>query len=199
MKKRPVIEPRQVELRRYPNRRFYDAAQRKHVTLEAIYQLIRDGSDVTITDTQTGEDITAKVLTLIILEHDAPKLDVFPAELLHQLIRTNEPLVREFVDKYFSQAFAAFVESQRQFSDYLRSVLGLGETAENAWTRMMLGPMAPALFPHAMHPAGSAPPLANDSGNGTDELRTVVKELQDQVQSLQEQLKHSEQPTRDER
>ena len=89
----------QIELRKYPNRRYYDVTRSRHVTLEEIYSLIRSGRNVHVTDSKTGDDLTAKVLAQIILEHDPPKLGIFPVELLHQLIRTNEPIVRDFVEQ----------------------------------------------------------------------------------------------------
>ena len=125
MNQAETISGARVELRKYPNRRYYDATHSRHVTLEEIRTLICDGADIRATDSKTGEDITAKVLTQIILEQDPPKLGFFPVELLHQLIRANSPLIRDFVDKYFNHALRAFLESQRQFEQYLRQALGL--------------------------------------------------------------------------
>ena len=59
-------------LKKYPNRRYYDTTQSRHITLDEIYAMIRGGVDVHVTDSKTGEDITAKVLAQIILEHDPP-------------------------------------------------------------------------------------------------------------------------------
>ena len=81
-----------LQIRRYPNRRYYDSTRSQHVTMEEIHQLIRNGHDVRVTDSKSGDDLTAKVLTQIILEHDTPKLGMFPIGLLHQVIRTSEPL-----------------------------------------------------------------------------------------------------------
>ena len=99
---------KQVELRRYPNRRYYDCARSQHLTLEDIYRLVRDGYNVRASDSKTGDDITVKLLAQLILEHDPPKLAAFPVELLHQIIRSNESLLRDFVEKYFNGALTAF-------------------------------------------------------------------------------------------
>jgi polyhydroxyalkanoate synthesis repressor PhaR len=175
-----------IQLRRYPNRRYYDSTRSCHVTLEAVFQLIREGHDVEITDSKTGEDITAKVLTQIILEHDPPKLEVFPTELLHQLIRANEPVVRDFVDKYFSRAFAAFVDSQQQFNDYLREALGLG--SPSGLQAMMMGPFAQSFFGGGSTPPGWPPPAQQGQQPANGQLEKTVEELQKQVQALREEL-----------
>jgi polyhydroxyalkanoate synthesis repressor PhaR len=174
-------DPNRVVLRKYPNRRYYDTTRSQYVTLEEIYELIRGGQDVHVVDSKTGDDITAKVLAQIILEHDPPKLGVFPVELLHQLIRSNEPLMRDFIDKYFSQALKAFLNSQRQFEWFLRETLGLQRSLAlgKDWTRVFWGPLAPNLFP-----GGAKEPEVADEGD----LRKVVQELRNEVHQLQQQL-----------
>ena len=203
----------QIELRKYPNRRYYDVTRSRHVTLEEIYSLIRSGRNVHVTDSKTGDDLTAKVLAQIILEHDPPKLGIFPVELLHQLIRTNEPIVRDFVDKYFNQALKAFLVSQRQFDLYLRQAMGLQATLPlgTDWARLMMGPFVPPLFstgrpaaataaagspaagsPASGSPAAGSPPDGSASENlpsqTNGDLRRTVEELQARVLELQRQL-----------
>lgn len=188
-----------IELRKYPNRRYYDSTRSRHVSREEIYQLVRDGYDVRVTDSKTGEDITARVLAQIILDHDPPKLDVFPVELLHQIIRSNEQIMRDFVDKYFNQALGAFLESQKQFNDYLRQSVGLGGdfSGSSDWLRMMMGPFASPFFPGAAAGGakqGDGKPQGSD-GEGSaetepsgeeEDLREVVRELKRQVDELQQ-------------
>ena len=135
--------PSPILLRKYRNRRYYDTTRSLHVSLEDIYQLILDGQDVQVTDVDSGEDITAKVLAQIILEHDPGKLGAFPAELLHRVIRANEPLIRDFIDRYFNQFLRAYMESQRDFDRYLRQAMGLEFPVSVAgdWFRTMMWPL----------------------------------------------------------
>ena len=39
-----------LDVRKYPNRRYYDATHSRHMTLEELRSLIRDGYDITVTD-----------------------------------------------------------------------------------------------------------------------------------------------------
>lgn len=191
-----------IELRKYPNRRYYDVTRSRHVTLEEIFSLIRSGRNVHVTDSKTGDDLTAKVLAQIILEQDPPKLGIFPVELLHQLIRANEPIVRDFVDKYFNQALKAFLVSQRQFDLYLRQAMGLQATLPMGtdWARFMMGPFVPPLFSASRaepeRPAAAGPPPSEPVGNAVREtngdLRQTVEELQARVSELQRQLDKQE-------
>lgn len=181
--------PKRLTIKKYPNRRYYDATRSRHVTLEQIHSLIRDGYDVCVTDSKTGVDITPKVLAQIILELDPPKLDVFTVPLLHRLIRANEQLVQDFIEKYFNRALTAFLDSQRQFEAYLRHVLGLQGTSMSApdWTSMMLGPFTQQFWPKPPAPSREgAPPAAIPTEE--DGLRTMVEELRAEVVGLQKQL-----------
>lgn len=161
---------RRIEIRRYPNRRYYDTSQSRYLTLQELYDLIRDGAEVRVTDSKSGQDITAKVLAQIIIELDPPKLDVFPVPLLHRLIRANEKIVNDFVDKYFNQALAAFLDSQRKFEQSFRQAIGLETPPITAmvpeWMKMMWGPLMPPFWTRNGGPVGgtggenatSAPP-----------------------------------------
>ena len=199
-------DPRRVQLRRYPNRRYYDAARSQHLTLEDIFRLICDGQEVQVNDSKSGEDITVRVLAQLILEQAPSKLAALPAELLHQIIRSNESLLREFVDKYFYRAFSAFIESQRELDRYLRQALGLpshsGKTPAAAkpgqslafpvpnWAAMMMGPFAQALL------AGGTAALgierAPDRGDEQSDVRKTVEELKQQVNALRKELKNGQ-------
>lgn len=93
-----------VAIKKYPNRRYYDSTHSRHVTLEQIRDMIRDGHDVAVTDSATGDDISPLVLWQIILDLDTTKLDLLPAELLHQMIRSNESIVRQLLSLCMEQA-----------------------------------------------------------------------------------------------
>src|SRR4051812_42904889 len=110
---------RKLVIRKYPNRRYYDSSRSRHVTLEDIHSLIRGGYDVQVTDSRSGQDITGRVLAQIIVDLDAPKLDVFPVPLLHKLLRSSEQLVTDFVQKYFNQALDSFLDSQRNMEQLM--------------------------------------------------------------------------------
>ena len=97
----------------------------QHLTLEEIFRLVTDGNSVQINDSKTGEDITTRVLAQLILEQAPSKWAALPAELFHQIIRANDTLLQEFVDKYFHRALVAFEKSQHEFDQYMRHALGL--------------------------------------------------------------------------
>jgi polyhydroxyalkanoate synthesis repressor PhaR len=180
-------EPRRLDIRRYANRRFYDATRSTHITQEEIHQFIRNGHEVRVTDAKTGEDITVRVLAQIILDMDQPKLAVFPVELLHRLIQSNETLMHDFVEKYFNQALMLFLDSRKKFDEQLRNATGLGIVPPQVmdWARIMGTPFLSPLATNVGQPPSAAADGAPRSPDRTEELERAVRALQEQVQSLQ--------------
>jgi len=182
-----------LEIRKYPNRRYYDATHSRHLTLEEIRSFIGEGYDINVTDSKTGADITAQVLTQIILELDTPKIDSFPVALLLRMIRSNDQAVRDFVETYFNQAFKAYSEYQKPLEERMRqlqNVMGMFPPF-GAWSQAMMAPFGSTPVP----PEAKAAPAAAPVDNPDEQLRSVVADLQRQLAKLQAQVKAA-QPTR---
>ena len=184
--------PEILNIKKYPNRRYYDATRSRHVTLEEIYALIRQGHEVRVTDSKTGEDITAKLLAQIIIELDPPKLGVFPIPLLHGLLRSNEQAVTELARRYFEQFLGVFLTSQKDFGGYFGRMMGLrGQAPTFAdWARIMWGPLGvvpPGAQAAAPSPEQTSAPetQGQTSENG---LREKVELLRGQLEALQNQV-----------
>ncbi len=78
-----------LQIRKYPNRRYYDATRSRHVKLLDIRKAVQAGCSVFVRDSRTGDDITNQVLGQIILHYDGAKLSVIPSEALHHMIRSD--------------------------------------------------------------------------------------------------------------
>ncbi len=116
--------PNKVALKKYANRRLYDTERSAYVTLEDISALIRRGREVVVTDAQTGEDVTAFILTQVVLEEARKKNILLPAPLLHLMIRHGDRLLGEFFDKYLEQSLISFLHYKSmadvQFAEWLK-------------------------------------------------------------------------------
>jgi polyhydroxyalkanoate synthesis repressor PhaR len=160
----PGVGGRRLGIHKYPNRRYYDTTRSRHVTLEEIYSLIRDGYDVQVVDSKTGQDITARILAQIIIDMDSPKLGVFPVALLHRLLRSNQEIVSDFVEKYLNQPLGAFLDSQRNMEQYFRQAMGFQSPSPTMadWAKMMWGPFNPSFWSQGGTPAGTAHQQGSD-------------------------------------
>jgi len=185
MAERTSGAPRHLQIKKYPNRRYYDATHSRHLTLSQIRSLIQQGCEVTITDGKTGADITAQVLTQIILEMETAKLDSFPVPLLVRVIRLNDQLVKDFIDKYFNQALESFLIYQQQIEDQIRRTHGLPASfpSVSAWTKAVLAPFAPPLVNPAVEKSSELF-QTRGAADQTKELHRMVRKLQSQVATL---------------
>jgi polyhydroxyalkanoate synthesis repressor PhaR len=81
----PGPAPRPI--RRYGNRKLYDAAARRYVTLEDLARLVADGHEVEVVDQRTGEDLTSHTLAQVLLEGVKQGASPIPRQVLTRLIR----------------------------------------------------------------------------------------------------------------
>ena len=168
-----------LRIKKYANRRFYDATRSRHVTLGEMHELIREGYELEIADAQTGDDITQLVLTQLILERDPPKLGIFPANVLHDIIRTQKDLLGPVIERFFAQVLGTHKASHDQWSRFLKNTLGMAELPSEPmdWTRQMMEAWAPASRAQDAADNESAP-------SGDPEM----KALRDQVAELTRQV-----------
>lgn len=113
-----------------------------------MHRLVQEGYDLQITDATTGEDITVRVLTQLLMDMEAAKLNVFPVALLHQIIRGNQSLVGEFSGA-FNQMLGLFLQSRNQFEEQMRRSMSWAGGAPPAdWMKNPWGG-PPAFWPQA--------------------------------------------------
>jgi polyhydroxyalkanoate synthesis repressor PhaR len=172
-----------IQIKKYPNRRYYDATRSRHVTLQDVHDLILNGRDVCITDSRNGEDITNLVLTQILLERDQPKLDLFPSSILHLMIRSNRHLLRSWMERFFGPFLGIVSSSQKQWDSYLRSAMRGQFLTPMDWAGGMMnaftraGQGSPNGFAHQ---ADEEPPANGE----IEELRRQVADLKSRLDQL---------------
>ncbi len=97
-----------ITIKKYSNRRLYDSTNKKYVTLEDIAARIREGSEINVIDSQSGEDITKVILIQVILESEKNKEDMLPVSFLHLLIKYGNQVAKDFFENYFLMMFQPY-------------------------------------------------------------------------------------------
>jgi len=57
-------------IKKYSNRKLYDTRSRSYITLDDIARMVRDGRDVTVVQRDSGQDLTAVVLSQIVAREE---------------------------------------------------------------------------------------------------------------------------------
>jgi polyhydroxyalkanoate synthesis repressor PhaR len=82
--------PEQAQLiKRYENRKLYDAAARRYVTLEELAARVARGEELLVHDQKTGEDLTNLVLAQVLLEGVKEQATRIPRQVLTRLVRLS--------------------------------------------------------------------------------------------------------------
>ena len=102
-----------VVIKKYSNRRLYDSAKKKYITLEDISDLIKSGKEIQVIDTQTKEDITKLILIQTILENEKNKEDILPASFLHSIIKYGNQIAKEYFDNSFIMMMQPYISFQK--------------------------------------------------------------------------------------
>jgi len=102
-------------VKRYANRKLYDTAASRYVSLEELAAMIRNGEDVKVVDKANDEDITVVALTQIISDEGRRKGDFLSSDLLHEIIRAGSAVgermrqLGDGVDRFVKKSIDRFL------------------------------------------------------------------------------------------
>ncbi len=155
-----------ISIKKYENRRLYDATNSRYVNLEDVAGLVQRGYDVRVNDVVSGEDITRVILTQIIAEGAKTPDSSFPLDILRQMV------------------IASGRASQESALRYTKAMLDLYQSTYRA--------MAPALNPFEFiknapeSTAGSGENLSTAPPSRSAGIRTEeVDQLKERVADLE--------------
>jgi len=152
-------------IKKYANRRLYDASISKHVTLEDIRDLIVKGEKIRVVEDKTGEDITRLILLQVIAEQEQFGKPILTTQLLESIIRYYGGPMQDFMAGYLEQSVAAFMRQQESVQQQISQMLSSAPPPMNAmaeltrqnmelWNRMQEGMLAMMVAPRKAHAAG---------------------------------------------
>jgi polyhydroxyalkanoate synthesis repressor PhaR len=164
LSKNIAMEPKPILIKKYENRRLYDATNSRYVNLDEVAKMLQNGDDVRVVDAATGEDITRLILTQIIVEDAKAPNSNFPIDVLRQMV------------------IASGRASQESALKYMKTMLDI---YQNTY-RVMAPPLNPFEFiQHKDAPSGAAPE-PHPSGRAREpEPAADVDELKQRVAELE--------------
>jgi len=159
-----------IQIKRYPNRRYYARNTSQYVSLPEIEDMVQDGETVEIRDSQSGEDLTRTVLTQIIMERQPEKMSLFPTDMLHFIVRSNDAM-SDFLRDYFRHSLT--------YLDYLQRHSAVTPLAQPMhWVKAWLDGISPKPAKE-VEAHQDTPPSAND------ELANRIQELEQRLRQLE--------------
>lgn len=152
-------------IKKYANRRLYDASISKHVTLEDIRDLIVKGEKIRVVEDKTGEDITRLILLQVIAEQEQFGKPILTTQLLESIIRYYGGPMQDFMARYLEQSVGAFTRQQENVQQQISQMLSSAPPPMNAmaeltrqnmemWNRMQESMLAMMVSPRKAPPSG---------------------------------------------
>jgi len=99
-------------IRKYANRRLYDARESRHVTLEDLRKLIAAGQSIKVVDDKSGEDLTRSILLQIIASQEQFGTPVLSSQLLEAIIRFYGNPIQQMLTQYLEQSIGSLLRQQ---------------------------------------------------------------------------------------
>jgi len=115
----------QIVLKKYANRRIYDTEKSAYITLERVGELIRGGRQVSVIDAKTSEDVTAFILSQIIVEEAKNRNILLPVPFLHLVIQ-HGGVLGEFFEKYLDVTIKNYLLYKSAFDEQFKRWLDVG-------------------------------------------------------------------------
>jgi polyhydroxyalkanoate synthesis repressor PhaR len=159
-----------IQIKRYPNRRYYARNTSQYVSLQQIEDMVQSGETVEIRDSQSGDDLTRIVLTQIIMERQPEKMSLFPADMLHFIVRSNDAM-SDFLRDYFRHSLT--------YLDYLQRHSAVTPLAQPMhWVKAWLDGISPK--PNKVDATRrDTPPSADET------LANRIQELEERLRQLE--------------
>lgn len=111
-------------IKKYANRRLYDATASRHVTLDDIKQLIVSGEKVKVLDDKSGEDITRSILLQIIADQEQLGQPILSTHVLESLVRFYGNSMQGFMSRYIDQGVHQFLQQQQTLQAQFAKLVG---------------------------------------------------------------------------
>ena len=104
-----------IIINKYSSRRLYNTNSSEYVTLDDLCKLINDGKNFKIIDKDTGKDITNQYLLQIISDLENKEGNVFPQDVLKEIILSYNNTAQKFMPEILSKTFEVFHQQQQSF------------------------------------------------------------------------------------
>lgn len=115
-----------VIIKKYSNRRLYDTNSSKYITINEVADMIKDNKEVKVVDVSSEEDVTAYILTQIVLEEAKSKKALLPVPLLHMLIRYGDNILSDFFEKHLFKTMENYIVQKSAFDEHFKKMLEIG-------------------------------------------------------------------------
>ena len=184
-----------IIINKYSNRRLYNTHSSEYVTLDDLCKLINEGKNFKIIDKDSGKDITNQYLLQIISDLENKEGNVFPQDVLKEIILSYNNTAQKFMPEILSKTFEVFHQQQQSFLKAFNAPAEENKSSENSavffeeWQKSQAEIMEKMMQPWLNNPifkekttkkpANYNVPRDGNDKEEIDSLRQQIEELRD--------------------
>ena len=113
-------------IKKYANRRLYDAAQSRHITIDDIRDMVIAGTRVKVIEDKSNEDITRLVLLQVIADQEQFGRPILSTSLLESMIRFYGNSMQSYFSSYLEKSVETFIRQQEVMQQQMNRTTGSG-------------------------------------------------------------------------
>ncbi len=110
-------------IKKYANRRLYDASQSRHITLDDIRGLIVKGEKIRVVEDKTGADITRHILLQVIAEQEQVGRPILSTRVLESIIRFYGNAMQGFLASFLERSIDTFLQQQEAVQQQISKIV----------------------------------------------------------------------------
>jgi len=110
-------------IKKYANRRLYDASQSRHITLDDIRALLVKGEKIKVVEDKTGHDITRHILLQVIAEQEQFGRPILSTPVLESIIRFYGSSMQGFLASFLEKSIETFLRQQDTLQSQLSKMV----------------------------------------------------------------------------
>lgn len=189
-------------IKRYANRKLYDAATSKTVTLDDIAQMVREGEEIQVIDA-SEHDITNKVLAQIFLREDMDTKQVFVKRfLLEGLIKESGDRMENLAKKFLFAGIGLAALTKEKAEVLVDDLVKRGELSEDEGAKFVKDLVhkiekRSTELKDSVEKLGKKPAASSNGHEDIDALQKKIDHLTKMVADLQAEKAKAQEEAKD--
>jgi polyhydroxyalkanoate synthesis repressor PhaR len=123
-------------IKKFANRKLYDTTDKKYISRTRLSELIKQGKDIIIIDTETGEDLTAAIVSNLIATTRGKAGGTVSSGVLIQLFRKGGNALTDYAKRYVSFWQRSFTMAEDEIDDMVKKLVKSKEISRSEGTRL---------------------------------------------------------------
>ena len=123
-------------IKKYANRKLYDTTDKRYVSRARLSELIKQGKDIHIIDNETGEDLTASIVSGLIATTKGKAGESVSSGVLIQLFRKGGNALTDYAKKYVSVWQRSFTLAENEVDHMVKRLVKNKEISRSEGNRL---------------------------------------------------------------